>query len=132
MDKYQAVQTFLNENLEKHFKSIPNSIIGTKTSYDSMGGRYATYAFHHCDRPNLATENKMEGWYVLLKEITAAVDKIIDGLMLAKLTEKPEGGSIAQRATVIDWRQFPQAYVDDDFIRSPKMAVSFRLSVHHK
>jgi len=125
--KYHTAETFLNENLEHHFKSKGYSIIGTKCCYDSMGGSYISYAFKTYDVPIMTTDNKMVGWFDLLKHITKNATSIINGLIFAKKVEKPEGADAEVREVVVDWRSYPTVDIKHDVIQ-----ISFRVSLHHK
>ena len=126
-EEYQVAKRFLNDNLENHFKNKGYSIIGTKTCNDSMGGCYKTYSFLTYDVPCMTGENKHEGFYVLLRDIIKDVDNIVNGLILAKRAEKPEGTGTERRESVVDWRIFPYVEIDHNVIQ-----VAFRVSVHHK
>lgn len=127
MEDYQVAKTFLNENLEHHFKSKDYSIIGTKTCWDSTGGDYISYAFRICDVPPCASSDKFKGFYIALREIIKDVDNIIDGLMLAKQAEKPQCHEVECREATVEWRSFPHVEIDYNEIQ-----VYFRCSVHHK
>ena len=126
-DNYKSVTSFLNDNLEEHFKKKGYSILGMKTCYDSMGGGYKSYVFRVYDVPCLTGEKKFEGFYILLRDIIKDVDNLIDGLMLAKRAEKPEGTGVECREAVVDWRAFPYVEIDHNVIQ-----VAFRVSIHHK
>ena len=126
-EPYQAAKSFFNDNLENHFKKKDYSIIGTKTCYDSMGGSYKSYAFHTYDVPCMTAEKKFEGFYIALRDVIKGVDGIIDGLVLAKQAEKPEGAGVECRDAVVDWRIFPYVEIDNSAIQ-----VAFRVSVHYK
>jgi len=126
-EPYQVAKRFFNDNLENHFKKKEYSIIGTKTCYDSMGGGYKSYVFRVYDVPCLTVDKKLEGFYILLRDIIKDVDNIIDGLILAKQAEKPEGTGVECREAVVDWRSFPYVEIDHNVIQ-----VAFRVSIHHK
>lgn len=126
-DNYQVAKKFFNDNLENHFKSKDYSIIGTKTCYDSMGDSYKSYSFHNYDVPCMTTDNKLKGFYITLQEIIKSINDLIDGLILAKQAEKPEGKDVKHRETVVEWRSFPYVEIDHNVIR-----VAFRISLHHK
>jgi hypothetical protein len=97
-----------------------------------MGGKYLTYGYYTSDIPIMTTEAKMNGWLVLLNEIITIVEDRVSGLILAKEAEKPEGEAIRIREAVTDWRQFPSVNVVAEFLKAPKLAITYRLSVHHK
>jgi len=126
-EEYQVAKSFFNANLENHFKKKDYSIIGTKTCYDSMGGNYKSYSFITYDVPCMTVDSKLEGFYTTLQDIIKRIDNIIDGLMLAKQAEKPEGTGVKCREVVVDWRSFPYVEIDHNVIQ-----VAFRVSVHHK
>lgn len=126
-DKYKTAEMFIDENLEHHFKNEAYSIIGTKCCYDSMGGRYTSYVFNTYDVPNMTTDKNMVGWFVVLKDIIKRVNEIIEGLILAKQAEKPEGQGIEIRGVVVDWRSYPAVDISHGEIK-----VSLRVSLHHK
>ena len=126
-DNYETAISFLNDNLEEHFKGKDYSILGTKGCYDSMGGRYKSYVFLVYDVPCLTPDKKNEGFYIALRDIIKDVDNIINGLILAKQAEKPEGTGVQRRDSVVDWRIFPYVEIDHNVIQ-----VAFRVSVHHK
>jgi hypothetical protein len=116
----QVATTFLNENIEKRFKNRDNSIIGTKTCFDSMGGKYTSYAKLWYELPcltHLSTLTKITEW----------VDSIVNGLINAKQSEKPEGDEVKIRDVVVDWRMFPKVEIEGN-----KMHIFMRLSVHHR
>lgn len=132
-DKYKAAISFLHENLEEHFKKKDYSLIGTSTNIDSMGEEYKTYAFQHFDIPHLTSDRRFSGLQSSLVQITTSIENIISGLIQAKKVEKPEGGQIEDREVQVHWRSFPSIEINEgDFENSPKMAVFFRISLHHK
>jgi len=126
-EEYQVAKTFFDDNLEHHFKRKDYSILGTKACYDSMGGGYKSYVFRTYDVPSLTTDKKLKGCYITLQEIIESVDKIIDGLILAKQAEKPECEEVKCREVVVDWRSFPRVDIVHNNIQ-----VVFRVSIHHK
>ncbi len=130
--EHKVVKEFLDENLKNHFEKRDYSILGTNTCYDAMGGRYTSYGLRHFDVPFLTVDNKCHGFYVLLRELIERVDNIIDGLVIAKKADKPEGAKIEDRDIIVDWRTFPCVEISDSILESTHISVRFRVSIHHK
>ena len=126
-DDYKVAKTFLDDNLENHFKKKEYSILGTKCCYDSMGGGYISYVFRIYDVPCMTTDKKLKGLYTTLRQIIKDVDNYIDGLILAKQAEKPECEEVKCREVVVDWRSFPRVDIVHNNIQ-----IAFRVSIHHK
>jgi len=126
-EDYRVAKTFFDDNLEHHFKKKDYSILGTKTCYDSMGGGYISYVFRVYDVPCMTVDSKLKGFYITLREIIKDVDNRINGLILAKQAEKPEGDEVKCREVIVEWRSFPHVNIKHDVIH-----IAFRVSLHHK
>lgn len=129
-DELKVLETFLNENLEHHYKynyRREDCILGPAGAFNTNGVPYITYAREvYLEACNLAEAE------TALRVIKKEINRVIDGLYASKSMEKPEGGSTAKRPVNIHWRQFPEVYTTDEFDRSPRMIVRFRLVVSHK
>ena len=132
-DKYETAISFLNDNLEEYFKNKDYSLIGTKARIDSMGEVYKTYSFLTHDIPRMTGEEDFEGLQSCLDQIRLNIDNLLSGLIQAKSAEKPEGGEIKTRDVQVHWRIFPYIEINEgNFGNAPKMATTFRISLHHK
>ena len=132
-DKYETAISFLNDNLEEYFKKKDYSLIGTKARIDSMGEVYKTYSFLTHDIPGMTGEEDFEGLQCCLDQIKLNIDNLLSGLIQAKTVEKLEGSETKTRDVQVHWRIFPYIQINEgDFENAPKMAVFFRISLHHK
>ena len=132
-DKYEIALSFLNDNLEEYFKKKDYSLIGTKTNIDSMGDNYKTYGFLTYDIPGMTNNENFSGLQHCLDKAKLDVNNLLSGLIQAKSAEKPEGGETKARDVQVHWRSFPTVEINEgNFENAPKMAVFFRISLHHK
>lgn len=132
-DKYKVAISFLNENLEEHFKKKGYSLIGTKVNIDSMGECYKTYGLLSYDIPSMTHSENFSGLQYCLDQTMLCVDNLLSGLIKAKSAEKPEGGETKARDVQVHWRSFPTVEINEgNFEQQPRMAVFFRISLHHK
>ena len=131
--KYQVAISFLNENLKEHFKKKDYSLIGVSTNIDSMGENYKTYGFLSHDIPSMSHAENFSGLQYCLNQTRLDIDNLLSGLIQAKSAEKPEGGETKTRDVQVHWRSFPTVEINEgDFEHQPRMAVFFRISLHHK
>jgi len=132
-DKYETAISFLNDNLEEYFKKKDYSLIGTKARIDSMGATYKTYGLLTHDIPKMTGEENFAGLQSFLDQTILNIDNILSGLIQAKSAERPEGAETKVRDVQVHWRIFPYIqFYDGDFENTSKMAVYFRISLHHK
>lgn len=123
---------FLNNNLLKYFQNKEYSIEGMPCCIDVCQERYKTYSIGFTEEMvgRLDTSDKTLPYS--LKTIKEEVDKIIDGLIVAKRAEKPEGLDTIRREVDVHWRRYPSITSDGDFLNQYPLHVTFRLSLHHK
>jgi hypothetical protein len=128
MQDKQTGIAFLNDNLRDNFESRGDSITGIPGSRDALDHVYETYAFELLNTICLTC-----GLEPALYQITSKVENLVYGLVEAKKAHKLEGSKIQSRDVQIHWRQYP-AVEFNEFLSetSQKLAVTFRLSVHHK
>ena len=132
-DKYEIALSFLNDNLKEYFNKKDYSLIGTKTNIDSMGDNYKAYGFLSYDIPQMTHTENFSGLQYCLDKTRSDVDNLLSGLIQAKSAEKPEGGETKARDVQVHWRSFPTVEINEgNFENAPKMAVFFRISLHHK
>ena len=126
------LEKYLDVNLGTYFRGKEYTIQGVQRSKDVYGEAYKTYSYLNYD---VCFDFINGGWHSTLNQVKRKIDNIIDGLILAKTCEKPEGGAVCIRRTEVHWRSFPKAETNDDFrvIGSPDcIKITFRLNVHHK
>jgi len=134
-DKYQQGIEFLNNNLKNYFKNKDYSLIGTTSAIDAMGEPYKAYAIpipEIIPHSDLIHGKGRSGIQQSFDEIKALVENIVLGLIRAKRSEKPEGGTIGTKNVLVHWRQFPDVSISNDFHKSGILVVNFRLSLHHQ
>jgi hypothetical protein len=128
MTDNQAGIAFLNHSLRDYFESYSYSITGVPGSRDALDHVYKTYAFEllYIPCPTCGLEPALD-------KITAEVSHLVHGLVEAKKAHKLEGVKIQSREVQIHWRQYPEVEFNEFLSNSPqKLAVTFRISVHHK
>ena len=82
---------FLNNNLHKYFQNKEYSIEGIPCCMDAGRQPYKTYSIAFT-REQVGVLDVSDKWLPFaLKTVKIEVDKIIDGLVVAKMAEKPEG-----------------------------------------
>ena len=123
---------FLESNLKKYFSSKPNSVEGLKGRHDVEGGEYTTYAIESEDAPTRTERGDFHYGRCYMKSLKVEISSIIDGLVIAKEAEKPEGQSVLKRGVEVHFRSYPEiSYISETEEDEARVKCTFRISVIH-